>query len=249
MLRIIVFLLILQKVKGSAARHLGLETYNGNMKRLLLIAFLALAANLGHVSAQNITISTNLLDWANLGTINGDATISVARRWAIGVNAEYNPWTFKLNGGENWVYNRHRTFGVYGEWWPWYVNAEWALQFGAQYKEYAEGGFPFFKRNYGERFGSLPLVEEGDAVGGGLAVKYSLLLSKNWSLEFSAGAWAGWKWYTRYRCPNCGRRLEEGEGFFVAPYNVAVRMVFVIPLGEAARHERETPAVPYRWNR
>ena len=198
-------------------------------------------------NAQNVTISTNLLDWANFGTINGDATISLTRRWSIGVNAEYNPWTFKFNGGEKWIYNRHRTFGAYGEFWPWYVNAGWALQFGAQYKEYAEGGFSFIKRDYGERFGRIPLVEEGQAVGGGASVKYSLLLARNWSMEFSAGAWAGWKWYTRYRCPNCGRKLEESEGFFVAPYNVAVKIVFVLPLGDAARKEREAPQVPYRY--
>ena len=220
------------------------------MKRIkfVLVIFL-LAVSFGHSSGQNITFSTNLLDWANFGTINGDATVSVARRWSIGANAEYNPWTFKFNNGQTWIYNRHRTFGLYGEWWPWYVNAGFALKFGAQYKEYAAGGFPFFKHDYGEPAdirGIRPLVEEGDAVGGGVALKYSRLLSKNWSLEFSAGVWGGWKWYTRYRCPNCGRRLEEGQKFFVAPYDFAVRFVFVIPLGDAARYEREQAVTPYR---
>lgn len=216
------------------------------MKRILFLFLLSMCAFSFKATAQNITFSTNLLDWANLGTVNGDFTISVARRWSIGANAEYNPWTYKFKGGEKWIYNRHRTFGLYGEWWYWYVNAGWGLQFGAQYKEYAAGGFPFFKVNYGERFGRIPQVEEGDAVGGGVAVKYSRILSKNWSLEFSAGAWAGWKWYTRYRCPNCGRRLEQGEKFFVAPYAVAVKFVYVIPLGEAARIERENVRVPYK---
>lgn len=215
------------------------------IKVLLVTVFLCAAGYLA--DAQNVTISTNFLDWANFGTVNGDVTVSLARRWSIGANAEYNPWTFKFNDGKTWIYNRHRTFGLYGEWWPWYVNAGWAVQFGAQYKEYAAGGFPFFKHDYGERFGKLPLTEEGDAVGGGASVKYSRLLGRNWSLEFSAGAWAGWKWYTRYRCPNCGRRLEQGQGFFVAPYNVAVKIVFVIPIGEAARRERESPQVPYRY--
>lgn len=218
------------------------------MSKLLKMSFVVMSLLLfsGISDAQNLTFSTNALDWANFGTINGDATISLARRYSIGLHAAYNPWTFKFNGGQKWVYNRHRTFGVYGEWWPWYVNAGWALQFGAQYKEYAMGGIPFFKHDYGERFGRIPLTEEGDAVGGGLAVKYSRLLSRNWSLEFSAGAWAGWKWYTRYRCPNCGRRLEQDDKFFVAPYNVAVRIVYVIPLGAAARREREEVRVPYR---
>ena len=199
--------------------------------------------------AQNLTFSTNALEWANLGTVNGDVTVSLARRWSLGLNAQYNPWTLKFNHGEKWIYNRHRTFGVYGEWWPWYVNAGWGVQFGAQFKEYAEGGFPFFKHTYPEPTGRIPLVEEGDAVGGGVSVKYSRLLSRNWSLEFSAGAWAGWKWYTRYRCPNCGRQLEVNQGFFVAPYNVAVKIVFVIPLGENAKLDRDEireVQVPYR---
>lgn len=216
------------------------------MKRYLLIIAAALCAASLEAGAQNLTLSTNLLDWLNLGTMNGDMTISVARRWSLGVNAEYNPWTYKWAGDDAWVYNRHRTFGLYTEFWPWYVNAGWALKVGAQYKEYAAGGFPFFSVNYGDRFGRIPLVEEGEAVGGGLAAKYSLLLSRNWSVEFSAGAWAGWKRFTRYGCPNCGRRLEEGEKFFVAPYDVAVRFVFVIPLGENARLERGV-RIPYRY--
>lgn len=218
------------------------------MQKLLKLSVVAtfLLLSFGISDAQNVTISTNLLDWANLGTINGDVTVSLSRRWSIGANAEYNPWTYKFNNGQNWVYNRHRTFGLYGEWWPWYVNAGWALQFGAQYKEYAAGGFPFFKKDYGERWGRIPLVEEGDAVGGGVAVKYSRLLSRNWSIEFSGGVWAGWKWYTGYRCPNCGRRIEEGQKFFMGPYNIAVRFVFVIPLGEGARRERDDVRVPYR---
>ena len=216
-------------------------------KKLLFV--LAISILYCEAPAQNFTISTNLIDWANFGTINGDVTISVARRLSLGVNAEYNPWTYKFNNGQNWVYNRHRTFGFYGEIWPWYVNAGWAIQVGAQYKEYAEGGIPIFKRNYGERWGKIPYVEEGDAVGMGAAIKYSRLLSRNWSLEFSGGLWAGWKWYTNYRCPNCGRRLEQGDKFFFGPYNIAVRFVFVIPLGENARHQREDVEVPYRPSR
>lgn len=215
------------------------------IKLLFILISLGLFTTLA--DAQNVTVSTNIVDWLNFGTINGDATVSLSRRWSIGANAEYNPWTFKFKGGQNWVYNRHRTFGLYGEWWPWYVNAGWALQFGAQWKEYAEGGFNFFRFDYGDRFGKIPLVEEGVAAGGGLSLKYSRLLARNWSMEFSAGVWAGWKWYTRYRCPDCGRRLGEGQGFFVAPYNIGAKVVYVIPLGDAARREREAPQVPYRY--
>lgn len=202
--------------------------------------------------AQNLTFSTNALEWANLGTVNGDVTISLARRFSLGLNAQYNPWTYRSAGEEVLFYNRHRTFGFYGEVWPWYVNAGWGVQIGVQYKEYAAGGFPFFKHDYGDGNGLVPLVEEGDALGGGVAVKYSHILSRNWSLEFSAGAWAGWKWYTRYRCVDCGREMENSQGFFVAPYNVAVKFVFVIPLGENSRlyrQELNEKRVPYRFEK
>lgn len=194
-------------------------------------------------SAQNFIVSTNLADWANFGTANVSAGISLSRRVSIGINAEYNPWTFKF--GDSWYYNRHRTFGLTCDIWPWYVNAGWSLKFGIQQKEYAMGGISLFKHDYGDRFGVLPIVEEGNAWGGGVALKYTRILSKNWNLEFGAGIWGGKKWYTRYRCPNCGRRLEEGEKWFVAPYDVSVSLVFVLPLGSESRAERDIE-VPYR---
>ena len=215
---------------------------NWILRSAVAIGLLSLAAHCP-LGAQNITVSTNLLDWANFGSMNASASISVARRLSLGLNAEYNPWTFPA--GESIVYNRHRTFGVTADIWPWYVNAGWSLKMGLQQKQYAMGGLPMFKHDYGERFGRIPLTEEGNAWGAGMAVKYSRILSRNWNLEFSAGAWAGKKWYTRYRCPNCGRRLEQGSAWFLAPYDVSVSIVYVIPLNESSAGDREV-RVPYR---
>ncbi len=221
----------------------------GNMKRIIhLCALAALLLVAVPSGGQNITLSTNLLDWANFGTVNGSASFSVSRRVSLGVNAEYNPWTFGVKSGD-WVYNRHRTFGATVDVWPWYVNAGWSLMFGAQWKEYAMGGLPWPKHDYGERFGRIPLTEEGRAIGAGASVKYTRLLSKHWNLELGAGLWAGKKQYTRYRCPNCGRRLEQGSKWFVAPYGVSATIVFVIPFGESRAQREALDAAlrtPYR---
>lgn len=216
------------------------------MKRLLYIgATLVLLFAPALSRAQNLAFQTNLLDWANFGTANISMSTSVGRRVTLGINAEYNPWTFHTK--ETWVYNRHRTFGVWGEWWPWYVNAGWSVKFGLQQKEYAMGGISVFKHDYGERFGRIPLVEEGDAWGAGVALKYTRLLARNWNMEFGVGVWGGKKFYTRYRCPNCGRRLEQGSTWFVAPYDISVGIVYVIPFGEGFKRQREEAVqVPYR---
>lgn len=178
-------------------------------------------------------MSTNFLDWANFGSMNLSASVSLQRRVTLGASASYNPWTFRY--GDSYVYNRHRTFGVHCDIWPWHVSAGWSLRVGLQQKQYAVGGL-------------FSLTEEGNAWGAGVAFNYSRLLSRDWNLKFGAGLWGGKKTYTRYRCPGCGRRMEEGSAWFVAPYGMAVSLVYVLPLGERSRAER-TVRVPLRDQR
>jgi len=176
----------------------------------LTISLLVFSLN---ASAQKWSVSTNAVEWANLGTINLEASAAVGRHATVGVGAKYNPWVF--GGEDKQLQNKQRTAYVLGRWWPWFIYSGWWFGGKAQWSEYSQGGI--FSRE----------TEEGDAYGAGLSAGYTLLLKKNLNLEFSAGFWGGYKTYTVYACPTCGRIVDSGAKAFILPDNVAISLMFI----------------------
>lgn len=182
------------------------------MKKILITGILLLGMSLG-ASAQKWSVSTNALDWANLGTLNVDASAAVGRHATVGVGAKFNPWSF---GGEDRQFqNKQRSAYVYGRWWPWFIYSGWWFGGKAQWREYSSGGIVSRQ------------TEEGDAYGAGLSAGYTLLLKKYLNLEFSAGFWGGYKTYTVYACPTCGRIVDSGAKTFIMPDNLAISLMFI----------------------
>lgn len=176
--------------------------------------------------AQQVSISTNLIEWLNLGTINGEFGVSVSRHFSIHASARYNPWTFRkgdvqaryedpVGDSEKQFQNRKQAYGLSVRWWPWYIYSGWWWSVKGQYMEYNRGGI------------FIHTAEEGDSIGGGVAVGYTHMLHKHWNIEFGAGVWAGSSKYTKYRCTNCGTKMEEGTKFFVLPDDVFVSIIYV----------------------
>ena len=100
-------------------------------------------------------------------------------------------------------------------WWPWNVYSGWWLGAKGQFREYNWGGF-----------GSRE-TEEGYAYGAGLSFGYTWMLHEHINLELGAGAWGGYKTYTVYSCPLCGRKVDEGSRWFVMPNEAILSLVFV----------------------
>ena len=63
------------------------------MKARLIITFILAAMPLLS-SAQNWSISTNLVDYVMLGTLNADASVGCSRHITAVASARVNPWTF-----------------------------------------------------------------------------------------------------------------------------------------------------------
>ena len=63
---------------------------------LIPVLALSLAILLFPVSvhAQNASLSTNLAGYAQLGTLNCEASYAVARHWSLTAGLRYNPFTF-----------------------------------------------------------------------------------------------------------------------------------------------------------
>ena len=182
------------------------------MKTCRIIPFIISCLLCLSANAQNVSVSTNAMDYANFGTLNLEASAAVARHWSVNAGVRYNPWTF--GEGSEAVQNRTRTVSAGFRWWPWNVYSGWWLGGRAQWEEYNRGGI------------RTPETEEGDAWGAALSGGYSLMLHQNINLDFGIGLWGGYKRYMVYRCPTCGKVQEQGSKVFVMPSDLMVSLMF-----------------------
>lgn len=182
------------------------------LKKLLLI-IIAVSAFSSAASAQRWSVGTNVAQWANLGTINADASVAAGRHTSVGVGFRYNPWVF--GGEEQRLQNKQRTAYVYGRWWPWNVYSGWWIGAKGQVEEYNQGGI--FKRQ----------AEQGDAYGLGISAGYTLMLHKHLNLDMGIGGWGGYTKYVVYACPTCGKVVDSGSKWFLMPDDVFLSLVYI----------------------
>lgn len=171
------------------------------MKIRILTAVLLLLSAVLPAWSQTVSLSTNLLDWANLGTLNAQAGLSVSRHITLHAGVRYNNWNFGSADKGNAFQNRARTAQLGVRYWPWNVYSSWWFAARLQCEEYNRGGL--FGHNK---------TEEGLATGAGIGAGYSRMLSDHWNLDLGLGLWWGKTRYTQYRCPRCGRTLIFDDG-------------------------------------
>lgn len=184
------------------------------MKRVLSILIAGLALSLS-ASAQNWSVSTNLMDYVSLGTLNAGASAGVGRRVSIEASARVNPWTFHKGDPAKQMQNRHQTYAAGVRYWPWHIYSGWWLSGMAQYQEYNRGGI------------ISQSTEEGDAFGLSLGGGYSLMIHENINLDFGLALWGGQKSYVAYACPSCGKITGKGTKWFVMPNEIRVALQYI----------------------
>ena len=196
------------------------------MMKTLRIMVAALAVLLSQtVKAQEAapeyrwSIATNLLDYVNLGTLNVEAQVAVARHWSFGLQARYNDWNFNRQSPEHQIQNRKRSFAATARLYRWHIYSGWFFSTKLQYQEYNRNNFLWGKPR--------EATEEGDAFGMGLGFGYDYMLHPNINLEFGASFWGGYKTYARYDCPVCGVITSSGSGGFILPDLLFVSLQFV----------------------
>lgn len=167
------------------------------------------------IFAQKFSLSTNLIDYANLGTINLEGNFALAQNWSINASVKYNPFTYKDGEPEAQFQSRRRTFALGSRYWPWHIYSDWWFSGKIQYEEYNSGGI-ISKR-----------TEEGDRYGLGVSSGYTLLVNKNFNIDFGLGFWGGIKKYSIYACQNCGLTEKEGVKSFIMPNDILVSLVYV----------------------
>lgn len=215
------------EIKASILANNGIAAF-GRMKFSFVVALMLSAMTFicDDLFAQRYSISTNLVEWANLGTMNAEAGVAVAQHFSIHAGFRYNNWTFNkgnpeerfsdpIGESEQQLENRKQAYSIGVRYWPWYVYSGWWGYLRTQYMEYNRGGL------------IRHAAEEGDAYGAGVGIGYTRMLHRNWNIEFGIGMWSGFKSFTTYRCTNCGSIVDQGQKLFILPDDVFVALTFI----------------------
>lgn len=186
------------------------------MKHIRLILVLVLLGVAARVSSQDFSLSTNVLDYARLGTLNMNASLGFARHFSAEAGLRYNPFTFKgREGVADTMQARQRTVAAGVRYWPWHIHSGWWLAGKAQYQEFNMGGI------------TEAATREGDRYGAGLTGGYTYMVSPHFNMEFGIGLWGGHEVFTVYQCPTCGKVVDSGQKAFLLPNDALLGLVYV----------------------
>ena len=178
----------------------------------VVFLLMSLQAVLRPAGAQEISLATNLADYAQAGTLNAEASYGFDRHWSVNAGFRYNP--FRYGSDDNLRLHRQRLFSAGARYWPWHIYSGWWLSAKAQYQEYANTGPE--AQLLPDLSGGGPATE-GDRYGIGLGAGYSKMLGPHLNLDFGLGLWGGYSTYVRYSCPSCGRIVASGDKAFFLP--------------------------------
>lgn len=182
-----------------------------DMRMALTAAFSLMLAVV--CKGQDFALSTNMLDYANFGTINLQASYGVARHWSVNAAVKYNPFTY--NEGADAVQNKQLSYAAGARYWPWHIYSGWWVAGAVRYQEYNAGGL--LSRE----------TSEGDRFGGGLSAGYTHMLGPHFNLDFGLGFWTGYDVYTTYACQSCGRIVEDGGKYFIKPADITLALTYI----------------------
>lgn len=188
--------------------------------KLKLMVGLILAA-VPTVSAQ-VALKTNILSDATLSPDLG-LEVPLHNKWSVDVSGNVNFWTVDGHRWRHWIVQPELRYWLCEH----FTGHFFGLHvFGGQYNV---GNLNMDFSFLGTDFSKLKDTRyEGWYGGAGLAYGYTWVLSRHWSMEAELGI--GWSYtrYDRYRCANCGKKIESDK-----PHNYfgvtkgAVNLVYV----------------------
>jgi hypothetical protein len=185
------------------------------MRQIILIGLSFLMLHQITASAQKVSVSTNLIDYACLGTFNIETSLSVSQHWSLTAGARYNPFTFRVGDPDRQFQYRQQSYSLGTRFWPWHSFSGWWVAGKLRYQEYNHGGI--FSQE----------TEEGDRAGMGLYAGYTYMISRHLNIEFGLGLWGGTAWYRRYSCPVCGLTTDTGRRWFLLPDDFMISLAYV----------------------
>ena len=207
---------LIAKAIGRIVRVLIIKKNKQLMKtRIILLSFLLLLCA-GHKGyAQKVSVSTDIVDWAYLWTVNGEVNVSVDQHFTVLAGGKINPWKFDKKSGEEF-YDYQMTAYAGARYWPWHVFAGWWIGAKAQYSSF-------------ERTGIInQTLKTGKSVGAGLSAGYTFMLNERLTLEVGAGFWGGSRLkYAEYDSPATMNPLETKRKGFIAADELTVALMYI----------------------
>ena len=164
--------------------------------------------------AQKVHLSTNMLGYANFGTINGEIGLCLSQHFSLYLQGKYNPFEYESKVGKQ-MNNRQLSIAFGTKYWLWHTCSGWFLSGQCGWMRYNCGGI-FTEAAY-----------EGDACGVTFGAGYALMLNRHWNIDFGVGVMAGYTDYIKYSCPSCGKIVGNGEKIFFAPNNILLQMTYL----------------------
>lgn len=180
-----------------------------------IIAAFAVLFSCHICKAQKFSVSTDLMGYVRLCTLNADLSYAVSRHWDINAGIRYNPFTYRAGDPDTQFQYRQLSYAAGVRFWPWHLWSGWWFASRLRYQEYNKGGI------------LSPATEEGDRLGAGLYSGYTYMLSPHLNLEFGIGLWGGMARYSKYSCPLCGSVIERGEKMFLLPDEIMISLAYV----------------------
>ncbi len=156
-------------------------------------------------NAQELSFSTNFIDYARTGTANLEASYALARHWSVSAGVKYD------SGGDM----RQQLYSLGGRYWPWHIYSGWWLSGKMQYQEFNEAEPVSLE------------TSEGDRYGAGIAGGYSKMLGRHLNLDIGIGLWTGYTRYVTYACPTCGRIIGSDDKLFVLPNDLMIALSYI----------------------
>lgn len=160
-------------------------------------------------------LSTNLLGYADLLTLNLEFQYAVGRHWSLDMAGKSNGLVLKKNT-EGQIMDRKSVASIGAKYWPWYVFSGW--------------WFSGFMRT--ENFSQSNLTKtmgfrSGDSYGAGVSAGYALILTKWFNLDFSLGAWGGYRTTATYEFPDLQNGTGKTSKAFIDIADICVSAMFV----------------------
>ena len=188
------------------------------MKRIrnIIILVVILLAGVPRIAeAQQVSLSTNALTWANLGTMNLEAGVSVSKHFTVFAGAKYNPWELRTKSQVT-LMNQQITGYAGAKYWPWHVYSGWWFGTKVQYMDFTETGV------------IRPKVFQGKSIGLGLSFGYSWMLHEHLNIEAGCGLWGGRHFqYSVYRTAASMDLLRSGPKNFIFIDDLTLSIVYV----------------------
>ena len=191
-------------------------------RKILLIALITVACCCTKLTAQNLSVKTNIIYDATR-TINLGTELSLAEKWTFDLSGNWNSFEFEENK----------------KWKHWMVQPElryWLCRkFGGHFfaghllgGQYNAGNIDGLPKILNTDFGLLADYRyEGWFVGAGIGYGYAWMLGKHWNLEVEIGLGVAYTEYDKFECETCGDKVDQGKHVYVGPTKAALNLVYV----------------------